>query len=188
MGLTRGNVFPSRYLGKDDVLTPIRGTIADVRLETITTDRGDEDKAVMAFSEADMKPMIVNSTNWDALEAAYGPDTDGWMGKPVEIYIDPGVSYGGRRVGGVRVRIPSNGPPPALPKNRSLPQPPPATAGGLRWSEAVALAASVGMNEDDLKTALKGRGLASYNPRRDRAAVEEIVAAAGTPAGEEIPF
>jgi len=184
MGLTRGDVFPSRYLGKDDVQKPTRSTIADVRMETIKTDHGDEEKAVMLFTDESMKPMIVNATNWDCLEAAYGLDTDAWLGKPVEVYVDPGIMFGGRRVGGVRVRIPAGT---TVAGTGSAP----VRAASWTWEQALAAAAKVGMDKDALVAALKDRGLNGYNAARDTAVVMEIVAAgpAGDgPADDSIPF
>ena len=171
MGLKRSDVFPSRYLGKEDVTKPLRSTISEVRKETIQGDRGDEDKPVMVFDNPDMKPMIINSTNWEVIEAAYGPDTDGWIGKLVEVYVDPGVMYGGRRVGGVRVRIPAGAP--VVGNGRGMAQPPAV----LTWDQALALAATVGMDKGALIDALKAHGKNEYRPSRDTAAVTEIVAA-----------
>jgi len=104
--MKRNQVFPSNYLGKDDVTAPFVATVADVRLESLKTDHGTEDKPVLIFADDQVKPMILNQTNWLILEDAYGLDSDDWRGKPVEIFVDPGVMFAGRRVGGVRVRIP----------------------------------------------------------------------------------
>ena len=159
MGLRRADVFPSRYLGKDDLEHPVRVTIADVRMETIKGDHGDDDKPILLFNNGE-KPMILNSTNWDALEAGYGPDTDQWIGKPAELYIDPGVMYAGRRVGGVRVRIPSA----------------PARTATVPFAQILLEASEVGMSREDMVAALKATGLASYNSARDGAVARQIIA------------
>lgn len=104
--MRRSEAFPSQYLGKDDVQQDILAHIKDVGKESIKSDGADEEKAVMTWQERDLKPMILNNTNWMALEDAYGEESDGWKGKPVEIYLDPSVMYGGKRVGGVRLRVP----------------------------------------------------------------------------------
>ena len=163
MGLTRGNVFPSKYLGKEDVTTPIRATIGSVYLDQIQGEHGMENKAVISFTDVGIKAMIVNSTNWDALEASYGADTDGWIGKPVEVYVDPGVMFGGRRVGGVRVRVPAGpAPAPALPM--------------LTWPEAIAAAGQAGISKDDLVAALKAKGFTGYVAARDTVTERAMIA------------
>lgn len=104
--MKRSDAFPAKYLSKDDVPSPITAVIADVAVEDVNGDHGKERKPVMTFADS-VKPLIVNNVNWETLENAYGEDSDDWRGKPVEIYVDPSVMFGGRRVGGVRVRIPA---------------------------------------------------------------------------------
>ena len=109
--MKRSEAFPSRYLGKDDLPQPpgsMAATIQDVRMESIESDGRNVDKAVMYFASKEMKPLITNTTNFMACEEAYGDDSDNWAGKPIELYVDPGVMYAGKRVGGVRVRIPAS--------------------------------------------------------------------------------
>lgn len=103
--MKRSDAFPSRYISKDDVQNPIIAVIDTVRFDTIKGDAGDEDKPVVYFRD-NVKPMILNNTNWMTIEDAYGQESDDWTGKQVEMYCDPGVMFGGKRVGGVRVRIP----------------------------------------------------------------------------------
>lgn len=104
--MKRSDAFPSRYISKEDVATPIRATIDTVRFDTIKGDTADEDKPVIYFRDG-VKPMILNNTNWMTIEDAYGPESDNWTGKTIELYCDPGVMFGGKRVGGVRVRVPN---------------------------------------------------------------------------------
>jgi hypothetical protein len=102
--MKRSDAFPSRYISKDDVQNPIVAVIDTVRFDTIKGDGGDEDKPVVYFRDG-VKPMILNNTNWMAIEDAYGAESDDWTGKQIEMYCDPGVMFGGKRVGGVRVRV-----------------------------------------------------------------------------------
>jgi hypothetical protein len=108
--MKRSNAFPGNYLAKDDVLDPLIVIIDAVNLEPVKCEHGDENKPVMRFQHEQLKPLIVNQVNWQTLEDAHGEDSDGWIGKPVEVYCDPSVMFGGRRVGGVRVRIPVDRP------------------------------------------------------------------------------
>jgi hypothetical protein len=180
MGLTRGQAFPSRYIGKEDVLTnSIVATIKIVLLETVKGDGGDEDKVVLHFSD-NTKPMICNNTNWSAIEDAYGPDSDGWIGKSIEIYHDPGITFGGKRTGGIRIRIPAK-----TPMQAAQPQASTAAApAGLSWADAIEMAYQAGLSKESLIEALKARGMKAYNSVKDESAVREIVA----DVNKDIPF
>lgn len=99
------DLYPSNYLKKEDVTTPVVATIKLVVQEEITGDHGKELKPVMHFT-ALLKPLILNRGNGETVAALYGDDTDAWVGRPIEIYADPSIMFGGKRVGGVRVRAP----------------------------------------------------------------------------------
>ena len=103
--MKRGDAFPSRYLGKGDVDQPVSVRIQDVTLEHMPGAADDEFKPVIAF-QGDVKAFICNQTNWSIIEDAYGAETLDWRGKAVEIYHDPDIRFGNKRVGGLRVRIP----------------------------------------------------------------------------------
>ncbi len=63
-------------------------------------------KWCLGFAETD-KPLVLNSTNIQLCERIFASDdTDEWVGKKVVLYVDPNVSYGGKVVGGIRVRAP----------------------------------------------------------------------------------
>ena len=175
MGITRGSAFPSKYLGKEDVPQPMAVVVGNVFIEQIQGDHGMDDKVVLKFTNAAIKSMIVNSTNWDTLESAYGPDSDGWLNKPVELFVDPSVMYAGKRVGGLRVRVPTGlQTPAAAPANTFL----------LDWEDAQAQAAAVGITKDNLIAALKAQGHTAYNPLRDTPAVQALIAAKAQPQEE----
>lgn len=126
--MKRSQVFPSTFLGKDDVPHPIRAVIRDVVVQKVKSEHGEEDKPVMLFTDEVLKPMILNNTNWAVCEA-YGDDSDLWRGHPVEIYLDPNIMFGSKRVGGLRLRLPvaggiANGHrPPATPEAPPAPLP-----------------------------------------------------------------
>lgn len=107
--MKRSSAFPPNYLSQDDVAQPIVATIADVHPEAlIDQDTGaTKTKPVMTFAPDNIRPLILNQVNWSTIEAAYGEDSDSWIGKPIELYRDPNIMCGKRRVGGIRVRIPA---------------------------------------------------------------------------------
>lgn len=130
-------MFPSKYLGKEDVVRPLTVKIEQVTREEISDgNNGKEEKNVVWFAN-DMKPMILNRGNAECLGEMFGDDSDAWIGKSVELYIDPSVMFAGKRVGGLRVR-PATGratgtaPTHAPPQHGGAAQQPVQT-GGERW-------------------------------------------------------
>ena len=157
--MKRSEAFPSKYLSQDDVDPAVRATISGLRIEMLKSEeKGDEQKPILLFRE-DIKPLILNNTNWTTLEDAYGEDSDLWVGKTVEIYRDPNVMMGKKKVGGVRFRIP---------QAQAPVQP-------LSFDEAVALAATVGISRDLLVADLKASGKTGYVPARDTDQVVQLV-------------
>lgn len=98
----------SKFLRKEDFDEDRILTIRTVKLEDMPGDGG-EQKWVLYFRE-EAKGMALNVTTIRVLEAAYGPDSDDWTGKRVMVYVDPNVSFGGKIVGGLRLRTPKKAP------------------------------------------------------------------------------
>ena len=62
-----------------------------------------ETKWVLTLS--DLKPLILNATNIRRCVAAFATsETDEWIGKSIVVYDDPEIEFGGKIVGGVRLR------------------------------------------------------------------------------------
>lgn len=98
-----GKYFQSKYLRAVDLRNPVKVTIAGVREELVGLGEDAAEKPVLYFKGA-KQGLVLNRTNFDALVAIFGTeDSDGWIGKVVEIYNDPSVNFGGVR-GGVRIR------------------------------------------------------------------------------------
>lgn len=94
----------SKWLKKSDVLE-MNEADRVVTIESIEEDEvGDETKPVVYFSGI-KKGWPINITALDDLAAMTGSDdTDDYVGANVEIYVDPSVSYAGKRVGGIKLR------------------------------------------------------------------------------------
>lgn len=105
----------SKFLRKEDFDEDRVMTIRGVKLEDMPGDSGDQ-KWVLYFRE-ESKGMALNVTTIRVLEQAFGDDTDQWVNNRVMVYVDPNVSFGGKVVGGLRLRTPKKGskPPPAPP-------------------------------------------------------------------------
>lgn len=95
-------VFPSRFLKADDIGdTPKRLVIQKVALEEF--DDG-KPKVVLAFI-GQHKGLVANKTNVASIVAAYGDESDGWIGKPLVLYVAE-VAFQGKTVPAIRVRVP----------------------------------------------------------------------------------
>jgi hypothetical protein len=93
------DAFPSNYLKSSDVKTKQKiATISHLETEAVGQDK--KEKPVLYF-ENGVKPMVINRTNFECLEEAFG-DSDEWPGHKVKIYCAP-TSYQGKRVDGIRV-------------------------------------------------------------------------------------
>ncbi len=167
-------MMPSKHLKKEDVPNPITVTIAGVEMQDIGQDDDKDRKAVMSFQGDELKPMVLNVTNITTLEMLYGDDSDQWVGKRIEVYSDLSIMYAGKRVGGIRVRAPgTNG-----------------VAERWPWQQVIAKCSAVGITEDDVKQALRGKGLTSYKAERDTPLIQGLIADAsgGGSGDEEIPI
>lgn len=104
------DMIVSKFLRKEDFDEDRVMTIKGVKLEDMPGDDGQQ-KWVLYFRE-DAKGMALNVTSIRVLEKAFGDDSDMWLGKRVMLYVDPNVSFGGRVVGGLRLRAPKAQTPP----------------------------------------------------------------------------
>ena len=93
--------FPSRYLKSSDVKErPIVATISHVAKEKVGKGQDAEEKYLLHF-EGNTKPMVLNRTNWDALEDAFG-DSDDWLGHKIKIRTAR-TQFQGKSVDGIRL-------------------------------------------------------------------------------------
>lgn len=97
----------SKFLKKEDVGEGSLVTIKGVHQENVAKEGAEpEMKWCITFNEFD-KPMVLNSTNGQLIGKITGIEDDienGWIGKQVVLYNDPSVSFGGKIMGGIRVR------------------------------------------------------------------------------------
>ena len=103
----------SKFLTRADVGKGILVTIKEIFQENVAkTGAPEEMKWCIAFNEQD-KPMVLNSTNGQIIaQITKSEETDNWIGHKVVLFDDPTVSFGGKLVGGIRVREPRNQPQP----------------------------------------------------------------------------
>ena len=120
-------MMESKFLKKEDAGRGLLVTIAGVEQRNVAVrDADPELKWCMAFVEQD-KPMVLNSTNIQlCAKICNSDDTDQWVGHKVVLYDDPTVSFGGKLVGGIRIRAPRPEAMARAQQQRPAPPPPPA--------------------------------------------------------------
>jgi hypothetical protein len=98
--MKKNDVFPSKYTKAAD----LDGREPTVVIASITMEEiGEEkDRKPVAYFQGDTKPIVLNATNWDKLEFAFG-DSDDWPGKKVVLYTEI-VHFQGRPTLGIRMR------------------------------------------------------------------------------------
>lgn len=117
----------SNFLTRADVGSGILVTIANMTQENVAkTGAPEELRWCLHFQETE-KPMVCNSTNGQIIAGiCKSEETDAWVGHKIVLYDDPNVSFGGRLVGGIRVRAPRNQAPKPAQAAPARPAPAPA--------------------------------------------------------------
>jgi hypothetical protein len=113
----------SKFLKKEDVGQGVLVTIRAVTQENVAKEGADpEMKWTLWFDEFE-KPMVLNSTNGQIIANITGIENEielGWVGKQVVLFHDPNVSFGGKLMGGIRIRA-SRKPQPAVTQVKTAP-------------------------------------------------------------------
>jgi hypothetical protein len=95
----------SKFLKKEDLDEDVIVTIDHVSQQNVAQDGQPEEKKWVLYFREYEKGMVLNATNIQLLENATGvSDTDDLGGKEIILYVDPNVSFGGKVVGGLRLR------------------------------------------------------------------------------------
>jgi hypothetical protein len=95
----------AKYLKKEDISSPVNTSILWIKEEEVTTPgKGTETRLVLYFDGL-KKGLVLNMANADALAEITGTDdTEKWSDTPVQLYTDPDVTFGQKKVGGIRIR------------------------------------------------------------------------------------
>lgn len=126
----------SKFLTRAEVGRGALVTIKEVFQDNVAKEGAPEElKWCIAFNELE-KPMVLNPTNGQIIASVVkSEETDEWPGHKIVLYDDPNVSFGGKLVGGIRVRAPRIQAAPAAthgamgkPINRTVPAAPAAPA------------------------------------------------------------
>ena len=68
-------------------------------------DTGRMKKKIIVFFESVDKGLVLNVTNKNMLTDALGKPPADWLGATIGIFVDPNVGFGGKKTGGVRLRV-----------------------------------------------------------------------------------
>jgi len=117
------NMKQSRYIAKADLPEPPLGmtlTIDTVQQENVASpDQAQELKYTVKFAELP-KSFVMNITNAESIASILGNDeTDQWRGGKVEMYYEPNIMMGPKKVGGIRIR-PSSQSVPVTPQQNAV--------------------------------------------------------------------
>lgn len=77
--------YPSKYLKASD-LQGRQPTVTIDRVIIEEVGRDKESRPVIYFTGKD-KGMVLNRTNANSVASIYGKDTDGWIGRPVTLFV-----------------------------------------------------------------------------------------------------
>ncbi len=175
--------FQSSFLAKEDLSGPRILTIESVEEGELQGDGGKEFKPIMHFRNFE-KSMVINNVNFDTIADAYGEETDDWHGKPIEVYVDPSIQFGGKKVGGVRVRLPNGravNPVQSFEGGDGSESQRARTEPVWDLTQAITEAGKVGITKPDLIGKLKAMGKTGYSPATDTALVQKWIAEASAP-------
>ncbi len=116
-----GEMKDSKYIKKEDVGEKGKVlTVKELKNENVAGENAAEEmKWILYFNEA-QKGVVLNWTNIQMTAKICGSeDSDDWTGKKVELYEDPTIGFGGKIVGGIRIRKPSGQTEEAVPSGMS---------------------------------------------------------------------
>jgi len=94
------DLYPSKFLQSADAKAKqIIATISSLEVELVGQGQDQKKKPVLYLE--DQKPMVLNRTNAETLEDAFG-DSDDWPGHKIKIYCVK-TQYAGKTVDGLRI-------------------------------------------------------------------------------------
>jgi hypothetical protein len=101
--------FFGNYLKTEDIKEELTVTVKEVKAEDVGRPDDSQRKLVVYFDELD-KPLVANKVNSEALaDVANSREIEDWVGTRIVLYVDQNVMFAGKRVGGIRIRVPSQG-------------------------------------------------------------------------------
>lgn len=107
--MTSIDEFFGNYLKSQDIKGETKVKIKEVKVESLGRGGDAKDKLVVYFDGFE-KGLALNKVNSEAIaDVANSREIEKWKGVEVSLYVDPNVQFAGQRVGGIRVKVPSQG-------------------------------------------------------------------------------
>jgi hypothetical protein len=98
-------VGDATYLKKEDLPEPVDTELLYVKEEKVPTPGKGTKTRLVAYFDGLSKGLVLNMANCETLAELTGTDDyQKWADTPVHLYVDPDVKYGGKKVGGIRIR------------------------------------------------------------------------------------
>jgi hypothetical protein len=104
----RAYLGSGHYLKKEDLSDPVDTELLWVKEETVTARGKDPKTQLVAYFEGLSKGLPLNAANSETLLEMTGTeDPNEWKDVALQLYVDPDVTYGGKKTGGIRIRKPA---------------------------------------------------------------------------------
>ena len=94
--------FPSKYLKASD----LQGRAHTMNIKHIGQEDLNGELKLIIYFEGANKGMVLNKTNAYTISALYGPETDNWIGQPIEVF-QAMVNFQGQQTPALRVKAPT---------------------------------------------------------------------------------
>jgi len=113
--MQRRDMLPSKHLKQTDFDTV--GTVLTVshvsgKQNVAKPDEAPDHKHILFFHEMGEVGLVLNGQNTNFCFDVLGEHSEEWSGQQVVMYVDPNVTFGEKRVGGLRLRANSQYQPP----------------------------------------------------------------------------
>jgi hypothetical protein len=103
----RAYLGSGHYLKKEDLSDPVDTELLWVKEEEVTPPGKDTTTRLVAYFEGLSKGLPLNTANSETLLEITGTDDPNeWKDVAVQLIVDPDVTYGGKKIGGIRIRKP----------------------------------------------------------------------------------
>ncbi len=104
----RSYVGEAQYLKKEDLSDPVDTELLFGKEEKVTAPGKGTKTRLVAYFDGLSKGLVMNKANCEILAQLTGTDDPNeWKDVALQLYVDPDVTYGGRKTGGIRIRKPA---------------------------------------------------------------------------------
>jgi hypothetical protein len=100
----------AKYLKKEDIPSPVNTSILWTKEEEVTAPGKGTETRLVLYLDGLKKGLVLNTENAETLLEMTGTDDYGkWSDIPIQLYVNPDVTFGKKKVVGIRIRRPAPG-------------------------------------------------------------------------------